>query len=87
MAVGQQELSSLASVSERVIDAYRLAGNTVVPNGASGDLLGEFAAMRLRFAEGMAGHLGEQSNVLSTFNIVFFGRDRCGQEHPVVGIR
>ena len=79
LAVGQQELFRLASVSERVIGAYRPAGNTVVPDGASGDLLGEFAAMRLRFAEGLAGHLGEQSNVLSTFNIVFFGRTGAGK--------
>ena len=79
LAVGQQELASLGSVSERVIGAYRLAGNTVVADGASGDLLGEFAAMRLRFAEGLAGHLGEQSNVLSTFNIVFFGRTGAGK--------
>ena len=36
--------------------------------------MGEFAQMRLRFADELSAHLAEQSKVLSTFNVAFFGR-------------
>nr|ABP45670.1 GTP-binding protein, HSR1-related protein [Mycolicibacterium gilvum PYR-GCK] len=42
-------------------------------------MLSEFAQMRLRFAQESSAHLSEQSRVLSTFNIAFFGRTGAGK--------
>lgn len=79
LEVGQNEIAKLASVVEGAVEAYNAAGVKVVRDGDSDALLSEFAQMRLRFDQGLSDHLSEQSRVLSTFNIAFFGRTGAGK--------
>lgn len=79
LELGQLEVAALASVVQRATSAYNQAGVKLAKNGDSGDLLSEFAELRRRFAEGLSDHLSEQSQVLSTFNIAFFGRTGTGK--------
>lgn len=79
LELGQQEVATLASAVERATNAYSAAGTKLVRDSDSDGLLDEFAQMRVRFADGMADHLAEQSEVLSTFNVVFFGRTGAGK--------
>lgn len=79
LEAGQHELAALESVNERAIDAYRAAGGTLVRDGKPDRLSAEFAQMRSRSADRLTGHLTEQANVLSSFNIVFFGRTGAGK--------
>ncbi|WP_164517856.1 GTPase [Mycobacterium sp. P7213] len=79
LQAGQRELAVLESVTARAIDAYRTAGATLARGGEQDYLSAEFANMRSRFAGRVTGHLTEQSNVLSSFNIVFFGRTGAGK--------
>jgi len=77
--LGLQEVATLASVVDSAKSAYSAAGAKLVRDDNPDGLLGEFAPMRTRFANGLATHLAEQSEVLSTFNIAFFGRTGAGK--------
>ncbi len=79
LEAGKQELTSLKSLADDVQSSYLLAGEPAIPGEGADDLLHEFVAMRRRFSDGLAGHLKEQADVLSAFNIVFFGRTGAGK--------
>ena len=79
LEAGKRELTSLKSLADDVQSSYLLAGEPAIPGEGADDLLHEFVAMRRRFSDGLAGHLKEQADVLSAFNIVFFGRTGAGK--------
>lgn len=79
LELGQNEVAKLASVVEGAIGAYDEAGAKLVRGGDSDALISEFAQFRRRFADELSDHLAEQSKVLSTFNIAFFGRTGAGK--------
>lgn len=79
LALGQQELATLASTVDGALSSYAAAGAKLVRHGSLDAPLVEFPQMRSRFADELADHLLEQSKVLSTFNIAFFGRTGAGK--------
>ena len=79
LEAGEQELTALKLLADDVQSSYLRAGEPVMAGEGGKGLLAEFVAMRQRFSEGLAGHLKEQADVLSAFNIVFFGRTGAGK--------
>lgn len=79
LEAGKQELTALKSLAEDVQSGYLLAGEPAIPGEGADDLLQEFVAMRRSFSDGLGSHLKEQADVLSAFNIVFFGRTGAGK--------
>lgn len=76
---GQREIAELASVIDVAAEVYDEAGAKLVRDGDLDAVMGEFSQMRLRFADELSAHLAEQSKVLSTFNVAFFGRTGAGK--------
>ncbi|MCA9823072.1 MAG: hypothetical protein KC470_10720, partial [Dehalococcoidia bacterium] len=79
LEAGKQELATLKSLSDRLQATALFAGEPAITGAGVNGLLDEFAATRRRFSEDLAGHLKEQADVLSAFNIVFFGRTGAGK--------
>lgn len=79
LQAGQRELAALKVAGEQAIAAYRTAGTGLTRDGETNPLSAELADMRSGFTDRLTGHLTEQANVLSTFNIAFFGRTGAGK--------
>ena len=75
----KREIAELASVIDGAAAVYDEAGAKLVRDGGFDAVMGEFAQMRLRFADELSAHPAEQSKVLSTFNVAFFGRTGAGK--------
>lgn len=76
LAVGREELAVLDKLGESAIVCYEIALPTV---DGLGPLIQEVADATDTFANKIRGHLSEQRQVLSTFNVAFFGRTGAGK--------
>ena len=79
LEVGKREIAKLTSVAVGAAAVYGEAVAKLVRDDDFDAVTGEFAQMRLRFADELSAHLAEQSKVLSTFNVAFFGRTGAGK--------
>jgi predicted GTPase len=76
LASGDDEMTRLKKLGEDAIVAYSL--ELPIADGVD-DLRQEVASAMDAFAKKVQAHLAEQQDVLSTFNIAFFGRTGAGK--------
>lgn len=76
LASGGIEIERLVAQAEELTDAYGLACRTSKPANRP---VGDFDGLNSTFAERVRQHVTDQADVLSTFNIAFFGRTGAGK--------
>lgn len=76
LAAGRDEMAKLDELGEAAIDSYAIS--LPAADGLE-SLLHEVASATDAFTEKVCTHLSEQREVLSTFNIAFFGRTGAGK--------
>lgn len=77
---GAEEIANLAGIVDRAVGAYeRLARKASAMSGVQDGLLAEFVRMDEVFVAKAQSHLAKQREVLSTFNVAFFGRTGAGK--------
>lgn len=76
LAAGREEMTLLDELGEAAIDSYKMSLPTAT---GLAPLFQEAANATHVFAEKVRAHLSEQRDVLSTFNVAFFGRTGAGK--------
>jgi predicted GTPase len=76
LAAGRDEMAQLDELGEAAIRSYAISLPTLDGLGA---LLHEVASAQEVFSKKVRAHLSEQRDVLSTFNVAFFGRTGAGK--------
>lgn len=80
LSAGRTEIEKLQALSDEAVAEYqRLAATAQSMSSIQHKLTARFQAMGREFGEKASGHLLYQREVLSTFNIVFFGRTGAGK--------
>ncbi|TMS54792.1 GTPase [Mycobacterium sp. DBP42] len=76
LTAGHEEMAVLDELGEAAIDCYAIS----LPRADGlGPLIQEVSDATAAFAEKVRTHLSEQRDVLSTFNVAFFGRTGAGK--------
>ncbi|GEP27802.1 hypothetical protein CLE01_24000 [Cryobacterium levicorallinum] len=76
LAAGRDEMAQLDELGESAISSYAIP---LPPTEGLGPLLQEVASATDDFAKRVRTHLSGQRDVLSTFNVAFFGRTGAGK--------
>ncbi|RUP04855.1 MAG: hypothetical protein EKK34_10800 [Mycobacterium sp.] len=76
LAAGHEEINLLDELGEAAIDSYAISLPTAT---GLAPLIQKAANATDAFAEKIRAHLSEQRDVLSTFNVAFFGRTGAGK--------
>lgn len=80
LSAGRTEIEKLQTLSDEALAEYqRLVEKAQSMSSIQHELTAQFEAMSRDFAEKASGHLRHQREVLSTFNIAFFGRTGAGK--------